>query len=184
MQTFVPTLRFKKLVAHAAAPTKGSAGAAGYDLAAAQDVRIESKCRMLVKTGISIAVPMGTYGRIAPRSGLALKNGIDVMAGVIDSDYRGDVGVVLVNLGSQPFEIKSGDRIAQLVLERIEHNATVEEVFEDELSNDATVRGASGFGSTGMRTAPPPVHVGDEDNGPQKAPSSGSPPASLQKAFG
>jgi dUTP pyrophosphatase len=104
---------------------------------------------MLIKTGISVAVPNGTYGRIAPRSGLALKNGIDVMAGVIDADYRGDVGVILVNLGSSPFTINPGDRIAQLILEKIEYNTSVQEIGEaDDLS--PTSRGANGFGSTGV----------------------------------
>ena len=147
--TFVPQLQFAKLTESATPPRKGSIHAAGYDLASAQNTVIEPKCRMLVKTGIAVAVPEGTYGRVAPRSGLALKHGIDVMAGVIDSDYRGDVGVVLVNLGSLPFEVKAGDRIAQLILERIEINASVEEKSSvEELGVSA--RGASGFGSTGV----------------------------------
>ena len=146
---FVPTLQYTKLTESATPPSKGSQSAAGYDLASAQKVTIESKCRMLVKTGLAISVPAGTYGRIAPRSGLALKHGIDVMAGVIDADYRGDVGVILVNMGSLPFEIKVGDRIAQLILEKIEINASVEEKASvEELG--ATARGAGGFGSTGV----------------------------------
>ena len=148
-QQFVPKLQFAKLVATAVAPVKGSAHSAGYDLASAQQVVIEPKCRQLVKTGIAVAVPPGCYGRVAPRSGLALKNGIDVMAGVIDADYRGDVGVILVNLGTVAFEVNPGDRIAQLVLERIEMNASVEEVVDvRDLGN--TPRGSSGFGSTGQ----------------------------------
>ena len=88
-----------KLLSEAAkTPTKGTNQAAGYDLYAAQNAEIDPLKRALIKTNISIAIPKGYYGRIAPRSGLAYKNGIDVMAGVIDSDYRGDVGVILYNL--------------------------------------------------------------------------------------
>ena len=144
-----PVLKVKKLHPDAIIPSKSSAYAAGYDLSALASCTIEARCRMLIKTGISVAVPAGTYGRIAPRSGLALKNGIDVMAGVIDADYRGDVGVILVNLGSSPFTINPGDRIAQLILEKIESNATVQEIAEaDDLS--PTSRGSNGFGSTGV----------------------------------
>ena len=96
-------------------------------------------------TDLSIACPPGTYGRVAPRSGLTVKNGIHVGAGVIDADYRGPVGVVLFNLGQEDFVIQVGDRIAQLILEKV-CIATVEEV--DEL--DSTVRGSGGFGSTGI----------------------------------
>lgn len=98
----------------------------------------------MVKTDIQIEVPEGTYGRVAPRSGLAWKNFIDVGAGVIDQDYRGNVGVILFNHSDTPFEIKKGDRIAQLILERIVHPVVVEaETLSD------TNRGAGGFGSTG-----------------------------------
>lgn len=147
--SFSPVLQFVKLHASATAPSKGSMQSAGYDLASAQKVVIEPRCRMLVKTGLAVAVPLGCYGRVAPRSGMALKFGIDTMAGVIDGDYRGDVGVILINLGTTAFEINVGDRIAQLILERIEPNAQVQEV--------ATVadlglseRGTGGFGSTGV----------------------------------
>ena len=101
--------------------------------------------KALVKTDLSIAVPEGTYGRIAPRSSLAWKNSIHVGAGVIDGDYRGTVGVVLFNLSTQDFFVMKGDRIAQLILEKI-LIAEVEEV--DEL--DITSRGSGGFGSTGQ----------------------------------
>jgi len=146
---FVPTLQFTKLAECASAPLKGSKFSAGYDLASAQKTVVAPKCRVLVKTGIAVAIPIGCYGRVAPRSGLALKHGIDVMAGVIDGDYRGDVGVVLVNLGSEPFEINVGDRIAQLLLEKIEVNASVQEV--ENLNNlGVTARSGNGFGSTGV----------------------------------
>lgn len=100
--------------------------------------------RRLLKTGISIALPARFYGRVAPRSGLAYKHGIDVMAGVIDSDYRGPVGVILINHGHDMFDIKHGDRIAQMIITPY-HTAMLEPV--EELPD--TERGAGGFGSTG-----------------------------------
>lgn len=99
---------------------------------------------MLVKTDIQIEVPTGCYGRVAPRSGLALKNSIDVGAGVIDEDYRGNVGVILFNFSDLDFDVKKGDRIAQLICERIAYPKLVE---VDTLTE--TVRGEGGFGSTG-----------------------------------
>ncbi|UZJ54207.1 hypothetical protein CBS101457_003527 [Exobasidium rhododendri] len=128
----------------AKAPTRGSAQAAGYDLYASEDSTIPKSGRAVVATGIRLAVPSGCYGRVAPRSGLALKHGIDTGAGVIDSDYRGLLGVILFNFGSEDFAVKPGDRIAQLILERIETPEV--EVVED---LDETTRGAGGFGSTG-----------------------------------
>jgi len=137
-------LRVQKLSAHAVPPARASAGAAGYDLCAAYDGVVPARGRALLKTDVAVAVPAGTYGRVAPRSGLALKSGIDVGAGVIDEDYRGNVGVILFNHGEADFAVKAGDRIAQLVLERI----AVAEVQVVEALDD-TARGAGGFGSTG-----------------------------------
>jgi len=137
-------LKFAKLSEHARAPTRGSVDAAGYDLYAAEDKIIESGKRACVKTDIQIEVPSGTYGRVAPRSGLAAKHGIDVGAGVIDKDYRGNVMVLLFNFGDASFDVKRGDRIAQLVLEKI-CMAELEELR----SLDETDRGEGGFGSTG-----------------------------------
>ncbi|PWN40699.1 dUTP diphosphatase [Ceraceosorus guamensis] len=125
-------------------PTRGSAFAAGYDLYASQGSVLKARARGIVPTGIRLAIPEGCYGRVAPRSGLASKHGIDVGAGVIDSDYRGLLGVLLFNLSEEDFTINEGDRIAQLVIERI---ATPE--VEQVADLDATVRGAGGFGSTG-----------------------------------
>lgn len=105
---------------------------------------IPKRGKDLVDTDISIAVGEGCYGRIAPRSGLAVKHFIDTGAGVIDSDYRGQVKVLLFNHSEVDFEIKEGDRIAQLVIERI---YTPEVVVVEEL--EESVRGAGGFGSTG-----------------------------------
>lgn len=125
-------------------PTKGTDFSAGYDLYAAENGEIDPLKRCLIKTNISIAIPKGYYGRIAPRSGLAYKNGIDVMAGVIDSDYRGDVGVILYNSGIEVFSFNRGDRIAQLVIEKC-HKADWVQV--DDLSD--TDRGDGGYGHTG-----------------------------------
>ena len=112
-------LQVQLLSDNARAPTKGSAFAAGHDLYSARDIVIPARGRARVDTDISIAVPAGTYGRVAPRSGLAAKHGIDTMAGVIDADYRGQVGVILANLSEVDFEVKAGDRIAQLIVEKV-----------------------------------------------------------------
>lgn len=114
--TSKPKLYVSKLSDNATLPKRASSGSAGYDLASAVDLVIPVGKRAVVKSDLSVAVPPGTYGRIAPRSGLAVKDGIDVMAGVVDQDYRGPVGVVLINFGEKDFKIKKGDRIAQLIL--------------------------------------------------------------------
>ncbi|CAH8436558.1 unnamed protein product [Schistosoma curassoni] len=138
-------LKYKKLSYQATTPTRGSLFAAGYDLYAAHEATIPPGGRELIKTDIQIELPEGCYGRVAPRSGLALKQGIDVGAGVIDRDYRGNLGVVLFNFGEQNFEIKKGDRIAQLICERI----FCPELMECE-SLAETDRGSNGYGSTGV----------------------------------
>ncbi|XP_072202122.1 deoxyuridine 5'-triphosphate nucleotidohydrolase, mitochondrial isoform X2 [Excalfactoria chinensis] len=137
-------LRFTKLSENACAPSKGSARAAGYDLYSAYDYAIPPMEKVVVKTDIQIALPSGCYGRVAPRSGLAAKHFIDVGAGVIDEDYRGNVGVVLFNFGKETFEVKKGDRIAQLICERIFYPE-----LEEVQALDDTERGEGGFGSTG-----------------------------------
>lgn len=139
-----PVLRFAKLSEHATTPTRGSAKAAGYDLYSAYNYSIGPMDKVIVKTDIQIAVPHGCYGRVAPRSGLAAKHFIDVGAGVVDEDYRGNVGVVMFNFGKETFEVKKGDRVAQLVCEKICYPDLVEQETLDE-----TDRGAGGFGSTG-----------------------------------
>uniref|UniRef100_A0A3P8V8R2 Deoxyuridine 5'-triphosphate nucleotidohydrolase n=1 Tax=Cynoglossus semilaevis TaxID=244447 RepID=A0A3P8V8R2_CYNSE len=138
-------LRFAKLSEHATTPTRGSSNAAGFDLYSAYDYSIGPMDKAIVKTDIQIAAPHGYYGRVAPRSGLAVKHFIDVGAGVVDEDYRGNVGVVLFNFGKETFEVKKGDRVAQLVCEKICYPELVEEKTLDE-----TERGAGGFGSTGQ----------------------------------
>jgi dUTP pyrophosphatase len=139
-------IQIKKLSDKAKIPSQGSKYAAGYDLYAAEEVLVNTMGRKLVKTNISIAIPEGYYGRIAPRSGLAYKNGIDVLAGVIDSDYRGDIGVILLNTDNNlDFEVNVGDRIAQIIIEKC-HSVNWETVE----TLDATVRSEGGFGSSGV----------------------------------
>ena len=115
-----------------------------YDLYSIVDVEIPVLARGIVSTGIAATVPIGCYGRIAPRSGLAVKNGIQTGAGVIDPDYTGELKVILFNHGHETFHIKPGDKIAQLIVERCETPA-IEIV--DEIAS--TERGERGFGSSG-----------------------------------
>jgi len=137
-------LQFAKLTPNAFTPTRGSLKAAGYDLYSAYDYVVPARGKELVLTDIQIAVPSGCYGRVAPRSGLAVKHFIDVGAGVVDEDYRGNVGVVMFNFADEDFQVKKGDRVAQLILERI----CVAEL-EALPTLDNTDRGSGGFGSTG-----------------------------------
>jgi dUTP pyrophosphatase len=137
-------LLFMKLHPSARLPTRGSRHAAGLDLYALERVLIPAHGRAVVRTGLSVAIPHGFYGRVAPRSGLAVEHGLDVLAGVIDSDYRGELLCALVNHGDEALEIGEGTRMAQLLIEAI---ATPEAVWSEDLS--ATERGAGGMGSTG-----------------------------------
>jgi dUTP pyrophosphatase len=127
-----------------AVPRYSSDGAAGADLHAAEAIVIEPGGRAAVPTAIHLELPPGHVGLVWPRSGLALKHGIDTLAGVIDSDYRGEVRVVLVNHGREQFRIEPGDRIAQLLVQRVERVA-----FVTDAPLGATARGSGGFGSTG-----------------------------------
>ena len=138
-------LRVKKLDQNATLPTRGSGGAVGYDLYSTDEVVVPPTHRALIGTGIAAVLPVGVYGRVAPRSGLAVKHGIQVGAGVVDPDYTGEIKVVLFNHGDKDFEVRKGDRIAQLILERCE-TPSVEEVGVI----DETQRGSTGFGSTGV----------------------------------
>tara|TARA_X000001036_G_scaffold214061_1_gene200566 strand:- start:1626 stop:2147 length:522 start_codon:yes stop_codon:yes gene_type:complete len=148
-------LRVQRLSDKASLPYRATAGSAGYDLMSAEAAVLRPHSRRLFKTDLAIdlGVPGDAegrqrkrYGRIAPRSGLAVRHGIDVAAGVVDEDYRGPLGVVLVNHGELPFEVQVGDRIAQLILELIDVP-----VVQEVASLDATNRGSNGFGSTGTR---------------------------------
>jgi dUTP pyrophosphatase len=145
------SLQVTRLVDNAILPTRGSPGAAGLDLYSADGYVVMPGHRVVVSTGISVKLPVGTYGRVAPRSGLAVKHGLDILAGVIDPDYTGELKVVLVNTDMRvPFFIKPGYRIAQLIMECYVP-VTVEEVFEP---GEITDRGAAGFGSTGLEPTP------------------------------
>lgn len=138
------SLRIKKLSDLSFIPKRGTSYSAGLDLFSPVDQIIPPKERLLIKLDISVELEEGTFGHILPRSSLALKNGIHVGAGVLDSDYRGNVGVLLFNFSNEPFYIKRGDRIAQLVVKKYEM-VEPEEVFE----SSETERGVGGFGSTG-----------------------------------
>ncbi|WVQ62066.1 hypothetical protein V866_006721 [Kwoniella sp. B9012] len=138
-------------------PTLGSDFAAGLDLYSAESKIVPARGKALIDLQLSIAVPNGHYGRIAPRSGLASKHSIQTGAGVIDADYRGPVMVLLFNHSDTDFEVHPKDRIAQLILERI----SIPRLRQVE-SLDATVRGAGGFGSTGGFGVQAKKHKRDE----------------------
>ena len=147
MKTAQGSVKVKRLCNNARLSVRGTTGAAGYDLAATQTAVVLAHGKVLVKTSLSISMPTGCYGRIAPRSGLAIKKFIDVGAGVVDEDYRGELGVVLFIFGNEEFKINMGDKIAQLIFEKIK---TPEVVEVDSL--EETGRGEKGFGSTGIKS--------------------------------
>ena len=130
-------------------PAPASTGSAGSDLRAAlaAELILSPGARALVPTGIALEIPPGFEGQVRPRSGLAIRHGITLVntPGTIDSDYRGEVAVPLINLGQEPFTIRRGDRIAQLLIQRVE---PVE--FEEVAELSSTDRAAGGFGSTGV----------------------------------
>ncbi|HEY6965441.1 MAG TPA: dUTP diphosphatase [Erythrobacter sp.] len=127
-------------------PAYATNGAAGMDVVSAEDVTIAPGARHAVATGLAMAIPQGYEIQVRPRSGLALKHGITVpnTPGTIDSDYRGELKVILINLGHEPFAIARGDRVAQLVLAPV-----VQAAWDEVAELDATERGEGGFGSTG-----------------------------------
>ncbi len=131
-------------------PAYATSGAAGMDVVSAEDVVIAPGARHAVATGLAVAIPQGFEIQVRPRSGLALKHGITVpnTPGTIDSDYRGEVKVILINLGAEPFAVQRGDRVAQLVLAPV-----VLAAWDEVAELDATTRGAGGFGSTGGHAA-------------------------------
>ena len=136
-------------------PDYATAESAGLDLAAAisadAPVTLAPMQRKLIPTGLVIALPKGFEAQVRPRSGLALKHGVTILnsPGTVDADYRGEISVLLINLGEQPFEIKRGDRIAQMVVAPV----TRAELYEAE-TLDKTARGAGGYGSTGVASNP------------------------------
>lgn len=144
-----PSLRLAMIRPSACLPQRATPGSAGLDLCSAVDTVVGAGAWATIPTGLVIAAPEGCYARVAPRSGLAVRHGICVGAGVVDADYRGEVGVVLFNHGAEPFAVRAGDRIAQLVLERIV--MAEPQVVVDVAELSATRRGGAGFGSSGAR---------------------------------
>jgi dUTP pyrophosphatase len=137
-------LSFKRLDPKAVLPARGSSLAAGLDIYAIEELTIQPGERVLARTGLAVAIPEGFYGRLAPRSGLATKQGLDTLAGVIDADYRGEIRCLLYNTGSEAIHLPAQSKICQLILEKI---ITPTAVWADEISD--TDRGNGGFGSTG-----------------------------------
>ena len=135
----------KKNNEEATIPPQATEGDAGYDLYSLEEVTLAPMTRTVVKTGISIAIPMGFYGRVAPRSGLAVKKGLDVLAGVVDAGYRGDVGVVLINLSSENVTLEKQSKVAQLIIEKC-HD--VDWMETNDLSESE--RGDGGYGSSDL----------------------------------
>ena len=140
-------VQIQKLRPHAVTPEYAHPGDAGVDLFAAEDHVLRPGERVLAPTGIAVAIPDGYEGQVRPKSGLALKHGLSVVntPGTVDAGYRGEVGVILINLGQEVVEIRRGQKIAQMVFAKVEHASL--EVVE---KLDDTSRGAGGFGSTGV----------------------------------
>jgi len=141
------TLRFKKIHPDATLPSYAHASDAGMDVRSVEDVTVPAKGRVLVHTGLVMMLPPMYEAQVRPRSGLALKHGITVLntPGTIDAGYRGEVGVILANFGDADFEVKKGDKIAQIVVAPV-----LQAVIEEADEIDETDRGAGGFGSTGV----------------------------------
>lgn len=154
-------MQYVKLSPRAFAPTRGTKHSAGWDLYSAEDVTIPAGALQLIQTHIGFVIPAGMYGRLASRSGLALRHGLEVKAGTIDSDYRAGIGILLRNEGSRIFHVARGTRIAQIIFQRYETEALSEMTSEEwELLKDSEaatadqegpVRGCGGFGSTGLK---------------------------------
>jgi dUTP pyrophosphatase len=141
------SVSFRRLSPRAVAPARQTSGAAGFDLAASEPGVVEAGKIALVPTGIAVAIPPGYEAQVRPRSGLALRHGIGLLnaPGTIDSDYRGEIKVILFNFGSEPFSFEPGDRIAQLVVQEV-----VSVMFDESSDLSETDRGAGGFGHTGV----------------------------------
>lgn len=141
-------VKINKISNNAIIPTRGSTKAAGYDLYSTENYVLKPEERKLFKTGLSMEIPSGLYGRIAPRSGLAFKHGLDVLAGVIDEDYRGEIGVILINLGNEDKSIVVNDKIAQIIFENYN-----EVNFVESSKLEETSRGSGGYGSTDIKVS-------------------------------
>jgi dUTP pyrophosphatase len=137
-------MKIKLLHENAMAPVRATEHAAGYDIFCNEHITLIPGARALISTGFAMAIPHGMVALIWPRSGLAGKHGVDSLAGVVDSDYRGEVRVALINHGHANVEFKPGDRIAQMLVQQVYQESVV---VVDDL--DDTQRGAGGFGSTG-----------------------------------
>lgn len=140
------TLRVKLLHINAKIPTYATAGSAGADLYSVQETVLEPGIAQLISTGVAVSIPAGYEGQIRPRSGLAAKHGITVLnaPGTVDSDYRGEIKVLLINHGQNPYRVSVGDRIAQLVISKV-----LTPPIEEVVSLETSQRGSGGFGSTG-----------------------------------
>lgn len=137
------SVKVKRLHPAAKLPKRWTNGAVGADLCCLEAFTIQPRERKSVPTGLAVEIPPGWYGRVAPRSGLAARHGIDTLAGVIDPDYRGELMTLIVNTGEAPVSFDAGERIAQLIIERA---AVCDYVWADDLGE--TKRGDGGFGST------------------------------------
>ena len=135
----------EKLDQDAKLPTRAYEGDAGFDLYACEECEIPSFEKMIIRTGLRFAIPEGYAGFIWDKSGLAAKHSLKTMAGVLDSNYRGELKVVLANLGKEPYKVEKGQKIAQLVIKKVEAPEIIEAKIEDE-----TERGEGGFGSSGL----------------------------------
>ena len=142
-------LQIQLLTPKGKTPTRSTSEVAGYDLYSSEDIKVPPRTRILVSTDIAIQVPPGTYGRIAPRSSISVKNCINIGARVIDKDYRGQIKILLINHSDTEFLVQQGDRIAQLILEHIKTPDT-----KTVQSLQATERGSKGFGSTATSSKP------------------------------
>src|SRR6266540_1598784 len=119
METEIGFLNFKRVDPRATLPTRGSSFSAGLDLYSIEAVSLAPGQRAIVRTGLAVAIPEGYYGRLAPRSGIATKKGLDTLAGVIDADYRGEIRCLLYNAGSEAIHLPAQSKICQLIIERI-----------------------------------------------------------------
>ena len=136
-------LQVVKITDKATLPSKAYRNSAGHDLYSAYDYKIPAQGKEKIMTDIRVKVPEGTYGRIAPRSGMAMQNHISIGAGVVDEDYTGNLSIVVFNLSNSEFDIKAGDSVAQLICEKIAHPTLIEVT-----SLTQTERGEKGFGSS------------------------------------
>ena len=145
--TDLPLIRFQRLSPQARIPVQARPGDAGLDLQAAEGLTLAPGARALVKTGLAVEIPPGMEGQVRPRSGLALKYGVTLLntPGTIDAGYRGEIGVILINHGREPFVVEPGMRIAQIVFAAV---APVQVIEAETLGESA--RGSGGFGSTGV----------------------------------